>query len=73
METGLGFLGAGDNLPVIACFFIGAATAGWGALTSFLLADALPYLGAAAGLRLGSGWDGVVGFTIRTSRTTWDP
>ena len=73
MGAGLGFLGGGDDLPFIVCFFIGAclgaATAGWVALTSFLFADALPCLGAAAGLRVGSGWDGVVGFTTRPPRT----
>jgi hypothetical protein len=74
MEAGFGFLGGGDDLPVIAFFYIGAcsgaSTAGWAALHSFLLANALPCLGAAAGLRVGSGWDGVVGFITRPPRNT---
>jgi hypothetical protein len=70
MGAGLDFLGGGDDLPVIAFFFIGASTTGWAALTSFLLADALPYLGATAGLTVGLGWDGRGGSRFERVRTS---
>ena len=37
----------------------------WTALCAFLLAFSLAYLGTASGFGVGSGWDGVMGFTTR--------